>query len=163
MTVQNAPVPFSQAPNHGPNEVGITSIPYFCTMRQLLQRNTWITACMVVLFLFASSGAMLSRMTCLIGGHSELSMGMADECCGDNCTEGQTVAATCCAFSMAQADLTDFVPHSPTVLPPAVWMTTQVLFLQVPICESVGTTWLDSRPPPISGPDRLIAFSVQRV
>ena len=136
---------------------------YFCTMRQLLKRNKWITAFMGVIFLFASSGAMLSRMTCFVGGHSELSIGMADDCCPEDLADGPTITASCCAFTTAQADLTDFVPHPPTAVPPAVWMTVQVMFVQVPLTESVSTTWLDSRPPPTSGPDRLVAFSIHRV
>lgn len=133
-------------------------------MRRFLQHNKWVTASMVVLFLFASSGMTVSRMTCLLGGHSELSMGMAADCNTDSdVSDGPTITATCCAFSIARADLHDFLVHPPTVLPPAEWLTEQVFIVSVPARIGAISSWLDTRPPPISGPERLVAFSIQRV
>jgi hypothetical protein len=132
-------------------------------MRSVLQRNRWITMIMVAVFLLASSGTMLSRMTCLIGGHSELSIGLVDDCCPEEATDGPSISATCCATSATRSDLQDYLPNADLILQPVIAVVGQTWSIMGPVMQGSNIAWCDTRPPPISGFDRLMAFSVQRV
>lgn len=133
-------------------------------MRRFLHRNKWATTLVAALFLLATSGMSVSRMTCLHSGHSVLSIGAVADCCPDRDKGDQaTVSATCCAFSIAKSDVQDYLPNTLSialavpVLPEHAWLITPVALAVTP------TAWLSSRPPPLSGQDRLLENGVQRV
>lgn len=109
---------------------------------------------MALLLLLATSGVTVSRMSCLISGHSELSLGLADDCCPEEEHGGSSVEATCCDFDQAGTDRIDVLPGS------------QLEFISLPVIEAVSQPdarisahlaphWLESRPPLLSGLERL--------
>ncbi|MCC6540681.1 MAG: hypothetical protein IT225_00520 [Flavobacteriales bacterium] len=134
-------------------------------MRSLLQRHRWITYMVVGLFLVATNGMTISRMTCLEGGHSVLSLGVSTGCCPD---EGEpsdtpTFKASCCELALVKGERDNILPniginhHIDTI---DLWLhVTQVS----PPATVRSIPWLASRPPPRSAPDRLSVISVQRV
>lgn len=133
-------------------------------MRHFLHRNKWATTLVAALFLLATSGMSVSRMTCLHSGHSVLSVGVAADCCPDRDKgDHATVSATCCAFSIAKSDVQDYLPNTFSIAP-AVPMLPEHALLIGPVPLAVTpTAWLSSRPPPLSGQDRLLENGVQRV
>lgn len=133
-------------------------------MQAFLHRHTWVTYLVVGLFLLASSGTALSRMTCLEGGHSTLSLGMATSCCpAEEQTALPTYTPYCCVLETVQGTRDNYLPHE--VLQLAV--ADVVMLHVVPQVFTYRTppqfNWLASRPPPLSAPDRLAVLSVQRV
>ena len=113
------------------------------------------------LMLFAISGTTLSRMTCLAGGHSVLSFGLAGDCCPDaEAAGGSTVKATCCEFSQARSLTPAFVPHAPLDLTPVLMVLDAVPMTVAFLRTSAPCGWLQSRPPPMSSPERLASFGV---
>lgn len=134
-------------------------------MRAFLDRHTWVTYLVVGLFLLATSGTALSRMTCLEGGHSVLSLGMATDCCPEGEAPGDlpTYEPYCCELATVQGDRDDYLPHE--VLQLAVAEVTSVCCVQLVMAPALvpHVSWLGTRPPPLSAPDRLAVLSVQRV
>ena len=130
-------------------------------MRRFLQQHRWATVLVVGLLLFATSSMTLSRMTCLMGGHSVLSFGPADECCPEEeKPEGATLKAICCTFTEAQLDRTTVIPAQGMDL---VDLLAEVdgapsVILAVPVMEPVR--WWDGKPPPRTLPDRLADLQV---
>jgi len=119
-----------------------------------LRRNRWALATMALLLLLATSGLTVSRMSCLISGHSELSIGIVDDCCPEEDHEGTSVEATCCDLEKAGAQRFDLLPSTELVL--IALPATE--FVSLPgecLTERVSPRWLDSRPPPLSGLERL--------
>ena len=109
---------------------------------------------MAVLLLLATSGITVSRMSCLISGHSELSLGIADDCCEDEGHKGTSVEATCCDLEQAGTDRLDVLPASQMQFV-ALPCTEFVSVLSACLSERFVLRWLDSRPPPMRGLDRL--------
>lgn len=125
-------------------------------MRRLLFRHRWINLLVVGLVLFSTSGASLSRMTCLTSGHSELSFGLADDCCPeDGGAEDAALKATCCEFSEAKAVGLTFVPNDLLVLAPVLMALDAAPVMIAAELSVARFTWLDSRPPPLLGSERL--------
>ncbi len=61
--------------------------------------------------LFATSGMALSRMTCVISGHSVVALGMMEDCCPEpENAAGAMIAPVCCEFVQAGGDALPFVP-----------------------------------------------------
>jgi hypothetical protein len=80
-------------------------------MRRSLQRHRWVTLLVVGLLLFATSGLMLSRMTCLMSGRSVVAFGMLEDCCPDpEQNQDASVAPVCCVFGHASAEVEPFIP-----------------------------------------------------
>lgn len=125
-------------------------------MKQMrnLRNNRWALAIMALLLLLATSGITVSRMSCLISGHSELSLGIADDCCEEEEHAGATIEATCCDLDQAGTDRVDVLPASQTELL-ALPCTEFVSVLSACGSERVILHWLDSRPPPMRGVERL--------
>lgn len=134
-------------------------------MRAFLHRHTWVTYCVVGLFLLATSGPALSRMTCLDGGHSVVSLGKATDCCPEEEPHGTTpeVKPACCELALVQGERDNYLPNTGFDLVVAdigLWDTVVDISMPEP---SGPVTWLASRPPPISTLHRLAVISVQRV
>lgn len=133
-------------------------------MRQLLHRHRWATLAVTMLLLFATSGMALSRMTCLIGGHSVWALGQIDDCCPeDERPEGPAISPVCCVYGQAGGEVLPFVPAPEMVFTP-VWacFIPQVFdpgTRQAP--GSCGEAF--TRPPPTSGTERLVAHRLFRI
>ncbi|HRD54455.1 MAG TPA: hypothetical protein PKY96_17585 [Flavobacteriales bacterium] len=120
-----------------------------------LKKNRWVMAALASLLLLATSGLTVSRMSCLMSGHSVLSLGLADDCCPEEERgEGTTIGATCCELLQASAERVDLLPANsidlialPSIEAAPVWSALEL--------EPHVLRWLDSRPPPLLGKDRL--------
>lgn len=134
-------------------------------MRALLHRHKWLTYVVVGFFLLATNGVALSRMTCLDGGHSVVSLGMAADCCPEEEAHGPApeVKAACCELAFVQGERGNYLPH------PGYDLTVSTLVLEQSVVELplpepvVNVSWLGSRPPPLATVDRLAVISVQRI
>lgn len=133
-------------------------------MRRFLLKHRWATILVVGLMLFATSGATLSRMTCLMGGHTVLSFGLADDCCPEPESGSHAVLkATCCEFSEAKGATVTFIANNTLALVP-VLMALDAVPVTIGLEEgSMPFAWLDSRPPPLSRPERLASIGSLRL
>ena len=134
-------------------------------MRAFLHRHTWLTYLVLAVFLLATSGTVLSRMTCLERGHSILSLGAATDCCPEeeHTSDVPTYKATCCELAMVQGEGDDYLPNNSADL---LFVEAFLSFRTIEVTQPepvVAFTWLRSRPPPLSVSDRLAVISVQRV
>lgn len=133
-------------------------------MRAFLHRNTWFTYLVIGLFVLATSGTALSRMTCLEGGHTVLSLGLAVDCCPEDApVDHPTYKASCCELAFVQGDRADYLPNTNAdALVSGLMLAVLPTVIAVP--EPVRRlSWLGSRPPPIDTRDRLSVIGVQRV
>lgn len=141
------------------------SILLLCNMRPLLTRHKWITYLVVGLFLVATNGMTISRMTCLKGGHSVVSLGVMVGCCpeeGDG-SDAPAYRAICCELALVKGERDSYIPNIGTddhIATIDLWHCVADVSLLAPVHN---VTWLASRPPPLSAPDRLTVISVQRV
>ena len=134
-------------------------------MRSLLHRHKWITYLVVGIFALATNGMAISRMTCLKGGHSEVSLGVKVGCCPDDVarTDGPAYNGVCCELALVKGEPDSYLPnigiddHITTI---DLWHCVAEVSLPAP---ELVIPWLVSRPPPLSAPDRLTVISVQRV
>jgi hypothetical protein len=134
-------------------------------MRSFLLRNRWATISMVVLMLFGTSGLALSRMTCLMAGHSVLRLGTMEDCCPTReVPDEPTVSPVCCVMGVAKADAAPFLSGASAGLP----MVAAVVAVHPPLLtiDAVhrpveGGT--DRAPPLLLPADRLTMLSVLRV
>ena len=134
-------------------------------MRAILDRHKWLTYVVVGFFLLATNGMALSRMTCLDGGHSVVSLGKATDCCPEEEAHGPTpeVKAACCELALVQGERENYLPNPGYDLAAAdLVLEHSVIDLSIPE-PVVNVSWLGSRPPPLSATDRLMVISVQRV
>lgn len=134
-------------------------------MRVFLHRHTWITYLVVGLFLLATSGTAISRMTCMDGGHSVVSLGTATDCCPEEEAHGPTpeVKPACCELALVQAERDNYLPN-PTYDLTVDELVLEHFVIDISLPDPVAEiSWLGSRPPPLSAPDRLAVLSVQRV
>lgn len=134
-------------------------------MRTFLDRHKWLTYMVVGFFLLATSGTALSRMTCIDGGHSVVSLGKATGCCPEEAPHGTMpeVKAACCELALVQAESENYLPNVGfDLLVDEIDLGHMVIDISLPETKGI-ITWLASRPPPLSTPDRLTVISVQRV
>jgi len=111
---------------------------------------------LLLLFLLGSAAPAVSRMDCLVSGHSEVTVGYAEECCpeeGD--AQGPTIKAVCCEVLTAEPGKQPFAPQPPVLVPdqPAL---VQVLGVHVPavVLHRPGVH-IAHRPPPPALAERL--------
>lgn len=134
-------------------------------MRTYLGRNTWVVHLMVAVHLLASSGATISRMTCLEGGHSVVVLGKASDCCPDRAPQGPApeVKAACCEMAIVHGERDHYLPQPGFELLASTTLFHQVSAM-VHVPKAVNGSWRSgSRPPPLSTPDRLVVLGVHRV
>lgn len=134
-------------------------------MRRILQRHRWATLGVVGLLLFATSGLMLSRMTCLMSGRSVVALGSLEDCCPDpEKPEGASIAPVCCVFGHAAADVEPFMP-SEAMAQVAVPFTAVGFAkpFELALTEDVGTATLRDRAPPLPATARLALFATYRI
>ncbi|MCB0768943.1 MAG: hypothetical protein KDC00_00875 [Flavobacteriales bacterium] len=133
-------------------------------MRGFLHRNRWATVLITGLFLLATSGLALSRMTCLMGGPSVLSIEAMDDCCPEHGPmEGATFTPDCCEMATVQNGSVNFLPHNEQDLGPALLALESAPRLLLSVGTTVTPPRADSRPPPLLGIERLVRLCVQRI
>ena len=124
-------------------------------MRRFLHKNRWATMMVVALLMFATSGISLSRMTCLIGGHSEWSIGLIDECCPDADHDMATIEAECCEIGQTDRFQGIFVAHADLDIDALLLVLDAVPFSIISISDHVPAFVLEERVPPDETGDRL--------
>lgn len=115
--------------------------------------SVWL---LLALFLVGTAVPAVSRMECLMSGHSTVSVGFADECCpGDGDQQGATVRAVCCEVVTAEPGKQPFAPQ-PHVLVPEQSVVVPVIRVQVPVVvlHRAGVH-SGRRPPPAALGERL--------
>jgi hypothetical protein len=116
---------------------------------------------MLVLLLGTAAPA-LARMTCVMGGHSVLTLGQAADCTPvDHTHTATTVQATCCEVLQAQPQRTDFVPTANPMVPTlfAMVMPESVYTVEATVPVVRSDAW-SSRPPPLPRSQRLATTGV---
>lgn len=134
-------------------------------MRLFLQRNRWVTMAVVGLMLFGTSGLALSRMTCLMAGHTVLALGAMEDCCPEKeHSEVPTVSAECCVMGLAKADPMPFLSGASVLLPMVVAvMDVHPPLIMVDALHRPGDGAADRAPPLLFPGDRQVLLSVFRV
>lgn len=133
-------------------------------MRSLLQRHSWATLTVVVLLLFATSGMALSRMTCLISGHSIVGLGMLEDCCPEpEPAEGATIAPVCCVFGQAALDLEPLMPGASLEFLPLFASELRFHTALGPVPQVLSTERFFGLPPPLEAAERLVLHSTFRI
>lgn len=118
----------------------------------------------VGLMLFATSGMALSRMTCLVSGHSVVALGMMEDCCPEpENSDGATLAPICCEIVQAGSESLPFVPSNGlqfTLQATVPLHSAEVVPAQLasePMLRDLDLT------PPITGVEILVKHSVFRI
>lgn len=138
---------------------------YLChNVRRFLKHNRWATALVACLFMVATSGMTISRMTCLIGGHSALSIGTPADCCPDEEEQGgPTIQPQCCVHASVKGEQHEFIVHQDVDLAPALI----ALYAAPRLLLSEGNApvlfLVDDLPPPLDTPARLAVLCTQRI
>jgi len=132
-------------------------------VRKFLQYNRWATALVACLFMVATSGMTISRMTCLIGGHSALSIGTLADCCPDEGHDGPIIQAQCCVHGSVKGEQQEYIVHHDVDLAPALI----ALYAAPRLVLSEGDAPVffpaDDLPPPLGAPARLAVLCVHRI
>jgi hypothetical protein len=126
-------------------------------MRRLLLRHRWVTVFTAALLLVATSGVTLSRMTCLMGGHSVLGIGDISDCCPDDAVpDHEAIQAECCAYNAAVGERVLTVGQSGLELHAVLSLIEAAPVLMLSMERStVRSTLVERRPPPLDMPERL--------
>lgn len=115
--------------------------------------SVWLS---LVLFLAGTAVPAVSRMDCLMSGHSTVSVGFADDCCpGEGEEQGATVKAVCCEITTAEPGKQPFANQQHVLVPDQPAMA-PVLGVQMPavVLHRAGVH-LSRRPPPPALAERL--------
>src|SRR5690606_36052472 len=124
-------------------------------MRRFLHTNRWATMLVVALLMFATSGMTLSRMTCLIGGHSEWSIGLLNECCPETDHDMATIEAVCCEIGQTDRFQGVFVTHADLDIDALLLVLDAVPFSVISSSDQVPAFVLEQSVPPDEVGDRL--------
>ncbi len=120
-------------------------------MRTLrLFRNHGLAVLAMLLLLLGTAAPALARMTCVMGGHTELSVGQPEDCCPtDHAHPTDELKATCCEVLQAQPQRDDFVAgtHVAVPVPTAVPMAWPVQ-VPLPLVHAVQADGSGVGPPP---------------
>ena len=115
--------------------------------------------------MLATSGLALSRMTCLIAGHSIIGIGTLADCCPEEPSgDGPELQAICCAHAEAGGVRAVTIAPGALSLDPVLQLLDGAPSLLVPAMVEVhGPFEWDGRPPPPAVPDRLALTGVYRL
>lgn len=120
-------------------------------MRSLRSFRTHGLAVLAMLLLLLGTAApALARMTCVMGGHTELSVGQPEDCCPtDHTHPTDELKATCCEVLQAQPQRDDFVAatHVAVPSPPVVLMAWPVQ-VPFPLVHAMQAEEFSIGPPP---------------
>lgn len=134
-------------------------------MRRFQQRHRWATLGVVGLLLFATSGLMLSRMTCLMSGRSVVAFGSLEDCCPEPERSSEaSIAPVCCVFGHAAADVEPFMPTEAMAQVAVPFAAVGfVKPFELALIEDVGAPSLRDRAPPLPATVRLALFATYRI
>ena len=123
-------------------------------MRRFLHKHRWTVHLVVALLLFATSGAMVTRMTCLIGGHTELTIGLAEECCPHQEHAGAAIGPQCCDIGQTDQLGSSFIGQAHLDLLGLFIALGSAPIITFTTPEPAPIAWLQSRPPPVDFGER---------
>jgi len=129
-------------------------------MRSLRGKGLSLVAMLVLLL--GTAAPALARMTCVMGGPSVMTIGLATDCAPvDHHHPVTTVKATCCEVLQAQPQRTDFVPAANHMVPTLFAMAMPASVCRVDVIAPVvrSDAWF-SRPPPLPRSQRLASTGV---
>ncbi len=133
-------------------------------MRSFLHSNRWVSVLVAMLLLFATSGMAITRMTCLLGGHSVVSLGALEDCCPeDEHSDVPTVKSECCDLSLAQMTGDPFVGNDDFTITPLLTVLQNVPFDTMAAVPMVLPKRPKSGPPPLRAQERSAVLSIFRV
>lgn len=133
-------------------------------MRRSHHRNPLAIVAMVALLLLGTSGLTISRMTCLLGGHTVVSLGLMEDCCPEEEEHAAPVVkALCCDFGTASSTIEDLLPN-PHQESPSVCEGMHPMRLAFAFTDGAEPiAWLATRPPPRSVAERLSGLRSLRI
>lgn len=121
-----------------------------------IRDQRWLAVTLVVLLVAAVATPAVSRMSCLMGGHVDYTVGAAFDCCpDDHPTDRPSVGVVCCDFTQASPLRSDYLPHPAPVVQDALAAVEVYFFTPEVVSVPLRSHWLDSRPPPMLVADRL--------
>ena len=123
-------------------------------MRRFLHKHRWTVHLVVALLLFATSGTMVTRMTCLIGGHTELTIGLAEECCPHEEHAGAVIGPQCCDIGQTDQLESSFIVQADLDLLGIFLALGSAPFITFTTPDPTPIAWLQSRPPPVDFGER---------
>ena len=119
---------------------------------------------MVGLLVLATSGLMLSRMTCLMSGRSVVTVGPSMECCpAEPASNVPVIKGVCCAFSAIQPPDTEYVPVTAMTVSCPVTAGIPLSASTVQLVPLKLARTYPCRPPPGSMAKRLASLQVYRI
>lgn len=117
--------------------------------------------CMALLLLFTNAVPALSRASCTMSGHVELSMSRTDACCpGDETHEGVVLRGVCCVHVLVVAQENDYMPVVSTMLPIMPATGPAVLLRGPGATEPIIARRWNTHPPPLYASDRVASLGV---
>lgn len=130
-------------------------------MRKCLENNRWAAVAVALLLLFATSGMALSRMTCLLGGHTVVSLGTTTDCCPEDeaASNMPTVSGACCALSLAQGTDDPYLGNDDAGFAPLLVVLGNAPVQLLDTAPAAIPEHRESRPPPMDAPERLAVLS----
>lgn len=113
----------------------------------------------------ATSGVALSRMTCLVAGHSIMGIGSLADCCPEEpSSEEPAFRAVCCAHVEAGGMRAVTLTQDVLCLDPVLYLLDGAPVLVVPVLDdATGLSDHIGGPPPEPLPDRLARSGVYRI
>ncbi len=124
-------------------------------------RSNGLSILAMLVLLMGTAAPALARMTCVVGGHTVLSVGQVEDCCPDEVAHTSTVSATCCEMWEARPQRSDFVPAVNAMVPlPVAMLQTRPLFAPMALAPQATTDAHISRPPPLPRAQRLASTGV---
>lgn len=124
-------------------------------------RSNGLSVLAMLVLLMGTAAPALARMTCVIGGHTVVSIGQVEDCCPAEDTHTATVSATCCEMWEARPQRSDFVPAVNAMVPmPVAILQPGPSFAPVILAAQASTDAHISRPPPLPLAQRLASTGV---
>lgn len=133
-------------------------------MRSFRTYSRPITVLVAALTLFGTSGMGLSRMTCLLAGHTVLSLGTADDCCPEEAHGKEpSVKAECCVLGVAKPDAEPFMSAASVELPVLATLESRPPAIVAEVVHRAAAVSFGRAPPLLLPTERLALLSVFRV
>jgi hypothetical protein len=116
-----------------------------------------------LLLLFATAGPSLSRMTCMRSGHSTVALGKLADCCPEEEGTGAGFTATCCDFGYASSPVDELLPSGSQEAALLAALPLLTALTETPPRPAHRIGWLETRPPPLDGPERLSRMRIRLI
>ena len=121
-----------------------------------IRSNRWLALPVTALLLALVGAPVLSRMDCLMSGHSTFAIGNMEDCCPhDGDADEPTLRAVCCELAQTAPEKADYLRHSIATIDLQVVAADAPLLTLTPESSAPARHALASRPPPLSAPLRL--------